>query len=889
MKVNVSPMIPINLPVTDPERSPIVMNSPTYVRRTSDDAIDAAISRHHSALVMGPAGVGKTRVLAEATARHRSKGAVTLSLAAIGSTADVSFGALIGVLDPAFPTSAAVDDLTMMSDRLREHVLTLGCRLITVDDAHLLDDDTSAVLHRLSHDGISVVLSTPAASLLDRGALRSIARSASTYRLDLTTLSPDHLGAMARSILGGAVDGALAAELEQHSGGNPLIARELIRAGLSTGSIVRRRALWVLERSLPTASGLREVLADSVHHVDPDERRLVEIALLADPLTLEIARRLIDDDVLDRAEASGLIRMDNSSPRTIRVANVVIAHVVATDLPQLRRYRLLGELISAVTAPESTLTMAQRSQLGTWHLERGDSLDPKLLLEFARSASDQAPARAERFIRAAVAAGGGPYVLLQLARHHAQQQQSVQALAVLDSLDRFGTEGDMTQHVGDLRASVIARSSTDPQLAIALLDRRMARIGRTPALEATKVTALWRLGMVRQALTLADEVARAPGVTDEILLDTWTTAGYAAIYAGDRDAFYRVRADVMHREAVTACPLPDGPETVALLDAGAALMLGRPLDEVIEHDQQGYRRSLDRGDSGVRAQFAAELGWAEALRGDGRRALELLAEAQAATGAFAQTTLPWVLSLYIRVLAGCGRQKAAERILHELRSIPRVPVYDVDVALAEVAVLTSRVSSTAASGFAREAADAAELQGQHYMARVCLYAATSCGDADSAERLSALLPNLPTAFDLAIDAHARAVVVHDPVGLERAARQLADQNHRWHALDAQALAVKWHQSDSDDTSAIGALQRLHDLKADVTELTSPIAASLSQSRLTPREFQLARLAVLGRSDRAIAEVLDISIRTVQTHLCRIYTKLGVSGRVELGTRFELDR
>ncbi len=42
------------------------------------------------------------------------------------------------------------------------------------------------------------------------------------------------------------------------------------------------------------------------------------------------------------------------------------------------------------------------------------------------------------------------------------------------------------------------------------------------------------------------------------------------------------------------------------------------------------------------------------------------------------------------------------------------------------------------------------------------------------------------------------------------------------------------------------------------------------------------MAALGRSDKEIAAALGVSYRTVETHLHRVYTKLGVSSRFGLG-------
>ena len=50
--------------------------------------------------------------------------------------------------------------------------------------------------------------------------------------------------------------------------------------------------------------------------------------------------------------------------------------------------------------------------------------------------------------------------------------------------------------------------------------------------------------------------------------------------------------------------------------------------------------------------------------------------------------------------------------------------------------------------------------------------------------------------------------------------------------------------------------------------------------LHEREFQVVKLVAKGRSNREIARQLFISERTVQTHVHRIFGKLGVSSRTE---------
>jgi ATP/maltotriose-dependent transcriptional regulator MalT len=51
--------------------------------------------------------------------------------------------------------------------------------------------------------------------------------------------------------------------------------------------------------------------------------------------------------------------------------------------------------------------------------------------------------------------------------------------------------------------------------------------------------------------------------------------------------------------------------------------------------------------------------------------------------------------------------------------------------------------------------------------------------------------------------------------------------------------------------------------------------------LTPSELRVARLAADGRTNREIAHELYVTLKTVEGHLSRAYTKLGIEGRAQL--------
>lgn len=54
--------------------------------------------------------------------------------------------------------------------------------------------------------------------------------------------------------------------------------------------------------------------------------------------------------------------------------------------------------------------------------------------------------------------------------------------------------------------------------------------------------------------------------------------------------------------------------------------------------------------------------------------------------------------------------------------------------------------------------------------------------------------------------------------------------------------------------------------------------------LTPTEQRVAELVGVGRRNAEVAAELGIAVKTVETHLTRIYRKLGVRSRTELAAR-----
>jgi DNA-binding CsgD family transcriptional regulator len=117
----------------------------------------------------------------------------------------------------------------------------------------------------------------------------------------------------------------------------------------------------------------------------------------------------------------------------------------------------------------------------------------------------------------------------------------------------------------------------------------------------------------------------------------------------------------------------------------------------------------------------------------------------------------------------------------------------------------------------------------------------------------------------------------DEVGMRRASNWLHAERITTDtraALGAKAFAEAW---------SLGRLLTLEEAVSEAFALAAPEAsprAPRDATGLTPREVDVLRLLVEGKSDREIGEALFIGTRTVQTHVANLFAKLGVNARAE---------
>jgi len=152
--------------------------------------------------------------------------------------------------------------------------------------------------------------------------------------------------------------------------------------------------------------------------------------------------------------------------------------------------------------------------------------------------------------------------------------------------------------------------------------------------------------------------------------------------------------------------------------------------------------------------------------------------------------------------------------------------------------------------------------------------------ADAVDRLAAVAPTVEGVLAPVAARHARAAVRGDGAALLDVAEEFAALGLDLYAAEAATAAVHTLRA-ARSTLLSRATERRGELAGRCEGARTP-ALHLPRAALTDRERQIARLAATGVASKQIADQLFLSPRTVDNHLLRVYAKLGVTGRAELG-------
>jgi DNA-binding CsgD family transcriptional regulator len=176
----------------------------------------------------------------------------------------------------------------------------------------------------------------------------------------------------------------------------------------------------------------------------------------------------------------------------------------------------------------------------------------------------------------------------------------------------------------------------------------------------------------------------------------------------------------------------------------------------------------------------------------------------------------------------------------------------------------------------------ARVDGHVLLEILALHSAARLGEVQVAGRLTEMATWVQGPVIQAAAIQAEAMAAGSAAGLDRAAAAWESVTMWLHAAECSARASQLHLLDGSRREAAASASRA-DAFLDHCDGIRPTGLTISMvaPTLTRREREVALLAENGLSSQAIAARLFLSVRTVDSHLARIYTKLGITGRREL--------
>jgi DNA-binding NarL/FixJ family response regulator len=848
----------------------------------------------------GGPGLGKSAMLHAAAVTADAHGLDVLRACGSDFERDFSYGVVGQLFEsvPGFAEPEPGEPEHSVNHRLLRLLAGFAAAspvMLAVDDLGLVDEQSLSFLRHLaarhSDHPIVMVASLDSAGLGSRlpASVLSIQRAATVHPL----VPLDVAGVRELLVSAGRpADGD--EELARLTAGNPFLVTSMIG--------------WCGDTSLPPAI-VRDV-ALRLAAVPATARRLAEAtAILGDDASITVAARTMGVrpaaalDALDALAAAGLMRRSGMLTFSAPVLRTAV-HSLIGRAEQNRLHRRAARALWLAEAPAAEAAehlLASDGGGETWAIE--------ILRDAAARASDRATARG--YLRHALSEDPSPELRAQI-------------LAELAAMELSGSDSDAVRHLRqavDLIDAGPERAAAREQLARVLwslgryaeaaehfdagLDEMDGRGGAVAARLSVGCVVAGRVladagaaTSPRQAVPLLEAAPDAPATAAALALELLLTGGAASRVL--ELAGLALRDGRLLQEQgcggpayqAAVCALLwvddlDGAEQAATAAIGLAEKLAREQALGVMLLMRAFAR-FRRGDLGdaltdaraasarVPAQLPVPLPSPPALAAQ----LELALGAPRSSSASARRALARVGGRIEYALALGARA----RIEIETNS-PKLALVDLmecGSLLHEAEVLTPAIAdwrAPAARAAQRlgEQERAVRLAGEHLQLAQAFGSPRALGEALLAsaashsgdERLDelraavAVLGDSPGRLDLA---HALA-----QLGTElrrRGSRRAARESLR-RALDlalrcgAEPLARRARE----DLLATGARPR----RARISGVGS----------LTPRERQIAELAAHGQSNRAIADRLIVSEKTIEWHLANAYRKLEIRGRAGL--------
>jgi DNA-binding CsgD family transcriptional regulator len=835
--------------------------------------------------LFGEAGVGKTRLVEEAVVAGHAAGVAVEWVRASEAARTIPLGSFAHLL--------AGDDEVVNQDDLLHRALTrlqeragAGRFLLAVDDAHLLDEASVALLHlALTQSPVRVVLSVRTGERLPQG-LVALWKDEVLERIDVGPLGQEATEELVLTVVGQRVPASALDRIWRLSRGNVLFVRELVTTA------AERRATGTVGRIVLTAEGapgrVRDLVEERLRLIDPRWRAALEVVAVGEQVPLAAAERIIDPADIEGLERRGLVEVVGVGPtETLRVAHPLHGEVLAASLPRLRRRAVLRDLVAAV----DDLDDFDRLRLATWRLESGDPGDPDQLLVLAREALARFDHRlAERLALAAGGTGRADAGLV-LGEALAGQGRVAESEAVLAALGP--AEAEQVARVALARASNLFLHLDRSAEAFAVLEVADDDLAGYPGWQAECRSVLAQMLMFSFRLAEAGQVAEAlladPGTPATARLRATPVALTVRGAAGRLDDGLALLDDELYASAARhRRDVPYGDVQLRMARFQALYWAGRAreLDEFTAAD---LGLGLAHPPPSLRGIMAGFRGGALLLVGRGPAAL---AELERSTRALAESDWfgqrPLAEAMRARAAVFAGELAVAEEAIGAadaafaadmLRGARTLPYIE----LSRLWLLAAGGSRGPAAERALTLATALEHTAKPIAVEVTHAAVRLGRAADARELAERLAVTVDGPYAALVAAHARALADGEPDALAAVGDGFEALGADLVAAEALRSATNAYRRAGRGMSASTADRRVEQLLARCGSPSSPGLEPLALvgEELTEREREVAMLAARGRTSAEIAAELYLSVRTVDTHLGRIYRKLMVDGRHQL--------
>ena len=250
-------------------------------------------------VVIGAAGVGKTTLAHTVTASLRS------DVNWVGCT-ESSRSIPLGVFAHRIPATGSRDPLAVLT-AARESIITGPDTVIGVDDAHLLDELSSTLLHQIAIEHAGRIVATIRSGERVPDAVTALWKDDYLKRVDLDPFTKQQSIALVESVLGGTLEGLSADVMWEASSGNPLFLRHMVEGAVEAGSLAEVDGVWQMRGRTVVPSGLAALLEDRLDRVGDAAVNVLKLLALCEPLDVDALCELVGEDAVEAAELAGLI------------------------------------------------------------------------------------------------------------------------------------------------------------------------------------------------------------------------------------------------------------------------------------------------------------------------------------------------------------------------------------------------------------------------------------------------------------------------------------------------------------------------------------------------------------------------------------------------------